>query len=153
MTIHQTNSAFFEGNGGRSAVIPELPSRGRVKTYVGHVPGVGRGVFAAEDIAEGEVIEVSEVIVAPPQEVQFLDQTTLERYYFAWGHDQKSAAIALGHASLYNHSFSPNARYEKRFDQGTLEFICIRTVRKGEEIRVNYNHDPHDQTPVRFKVK
>ena len=124
-----------------------------MKTYVECAPGAGRGVFAAEDIAEGGIVEVSEVIVVPPEEVQFLDQTTLERYYFAWGDDLKSAAIALGHGSLYNHSFSPNARYEKHFDRGTLEFICIRAVKKGEEIRVNYNHDPHDQTPVRFEVK
>lgn len=124
-----------------------------MKTYVGRIPGVGRGVFAAEDIGEGKVIEVSEVIVIPPEEVEFLDQTTLERYYFAWGDDLKSAAIALGHGSLYNHSFSPNARYEKHLDQGTIEFICIRAVSKGEETRVNYNHDPNDQTPVRFEVK
>jgi SET domain-containing protein len=153
MTTHQSNSAFFEANGARPVAIPELPSRSRAKTYVGHVAGAGRGVFATEDIAEGEVIEVSEVIIVPPEEVQLLDRTALERYYFAWGDDLKSAAIALGHGSLYNHSFSPNARYEKHFDQGILEFICINAIKKGEEIRVNYNHDPHDQTPVRFEVR
>jgi SET domain-containing protein len=123
-----------------------------MRTYIGHVPGVGRGVFAAEDILEGEVIEVSPVIVIPLDQVPFLDQTVLESYYYAWENHLKSAAIALGHGSLYNHSYNPNARYEKRFDQSTIEFFSIRNIKKGQEIRVNYNGSPEDITPVRFEV-
>ena len=81
-----------------------------------------------------------------------LDKTGLHAYYYAWGHDLKGAAIALGHGSLYNHSYQPNARYLKHLENGTIEFICLNDVKKGEEIRVNYNGDPSDQTPTWFET-
>ena len=123
-----------------------------MQTYIGEVPGLGRGVFAARDLQQGEVIEVCAVLAIPPEQVQYLDKTGLHAYYYAWGHDLKGAAIALGHGSLYNHSYQPNARYLKHLENGTIEFICLNDVKKGEEIRVNYNGDPSDQTPTWFET-
>ena len=123
-----------------------------MNTYIGDVPGLGRGVFAAHDMQRGAVIEVCPVIVMPPEQVQYVDRTTLGAYYYTWGEDHQRAAIALGHGSLYNHSYTPNARYRKDFERDVLTFVCLTSVRQGEEIRVNYNGDPEDRAPLWFDV-
>ncbi len=115
-------------------------------------PGKGRGVFAQKNFEEGEIIEVCPVIVLPAEEVNTLELTQLYSYYFAWGPDSEEAAIALGYGSLYNHSYTPNARYEKDFEKGILKYISIRNIQEDEEITINYNCDPEDKTPVWFEL-
>lgn len=115
-------------------------------------PGKGRGVFAQQNFKKGEVIETCPVIVLPSEEIDSLELTELYNYYFAWGPDSKDAAIALGYGSLYNHSYNPNARYYKDFENGLLKYVCIRDIQKGEEITINYNCDPEDKTPVWFDL-
>lgn len=78
--------------------------------------------------------------------------TQLYNYYFAWGEASEEAAIALGYGSLYNHSYTPNAKYRKDFDNNLLKYICIRDIQKDEEITINYNFDPEDKTPVWFEL-
>ena len=120
--------------------------------YIGSVSGLGRGVFAAKDIRQGEVIEVCNVIVIPEDEVQYADKTIIGAYYYTWGEDYRKAALALGNGSLYNHSYEPNAKYVKHFENDTLEFTCIKDVKKDEEIRVNYNGVPDDKSPMWFEA-
>jgi len=115
-------------------------------------PGKGRGVFAQRNFKKGEVIEISPVIVFSAEEIDSLELTQLCNYYFAWGPDSKDAAIALGYGSLYNHSYTPNARYYKDFDNSLLKYVCIRDIRKDEEITINYNWDPEDKNPVWFDL-
>jgi uncharacterized protein len=116
-------------------------------------PGKGKGVFAQKNFKIGEVIETCPVIVLPPEEVEILDHTQLFNYNFVWGADSKEAAIALGYGSLYNHSYSPNAKYQKDFDNNLINYICIRDIKKSEEITINYNSDPKDKTPIAFRNK
>ena len=115
-------------------------------------PGKGRGVFAQKNFEAGEVIEASPVIVLPYEEIDSLELTQLYNYYFAWGPDSKDAAIALGYGSLYNHSYTPNARYCKDFDKNLIKYVCIKDIKKNEEITINYNCDPEDKSPVWFDV-
>ena len=115
-------------------------------------PGKGRGVFAQRNFKKGEVIESCPVIVLPAEEIDTLELTQLYNYYFAWGPESKDAAIALGYGSLYNHSYTPNARYYKDFDNSLLKYVCIRDIQKNEEITINYNCDPEDKTPVWFDL-
>ena len=61
------------------------------------------------------------------------------------------AALALGYGSLYNHSYRPNARYVDLGDRTKL-FTAIWDIAAGEEITVNYNGEPGDETPVGFEV-
>lgn len=114
-------------------------------------PGKGRGIFAQRNFKKGEIIETCPVIVLPAEEVNTLELTELYNYYFAWGSDSKKAAIALGYGSLYNHSYTPNAKYEKDFEKNSLKYICIRDIYKDKEITINYNCDPEDKTPVWFE--
>ena len=100
----------------------------------------GRGVFATHPIEPGEKIEVCPVVVLSPRDRDKVARTVLSDYYFSWNNEQ--AAIALGYSSLYNHSESPNATYEKYFEDQTIVYHCIRHIPEGEEITVCYHHGP-----------
>jgi SET domain-containing protein len=58
---------------------------------------------------------------------------------------------ALGYGSLYNHSYHPNARYDDRGEQ-TMVFTAIQDIAPGDEITVNYNAEPLDQSPLGFNI-
>jgi SET domain-containing protein len=64
------------------------------------------------------------------------------------GHDRERPP---GYGSLYNHSYRPNARYVDLAGRTKL-FTAIRDIAAGEEITVNYNGEPGDETPVGFEV-
>ena len=117
---------------------------------VGVVPGKGRGVFATRNIAAGELIETAPVVIVPAEQVDRIYGTVLEYYVFDWYADASAFAIALGTASLYNHSYLPNVRYLKRFDEGLIEFRALRNIAAGDELVSNYNGDPDDRSPVWF---
>ncbi len=107
------------------------------------------GVFAGRDIEPGEIIEICPVLLFPKQELQFIDQTILYDYYFDW--NEELYAICLGYGSLYNHSYTPNAEYDMDFEGLTIDFECIRPIKAGEEITVNYNGYPEDKSTVWFE--
>lgn len=119
-------------------------------TVIGQSPGRGRGIFATQDIAPGTLIEACPVIVLPAKDLQHLEHTELFNYYFRW---EEGAAICLGNGSLYNHSYDPNARYDKEIESQEIHFVAIRPIEAGEEITVNYNGNAHDQTRVWFESR
>lgn len=104
----------------------------------------GRGIYATAPIAKGALIESCHVIVLPRADVP--DHQKLAFYIFEWGDDEY--AVCLGNGSLFNHSFEPNARYRFRMDRERIEFVALRDIRGEEEVFVNYNGDPSDQSPV-----
>ena len=55
--------------------------------------------------------------------------------------------MALGYGSLYNHSFKPNARYTKGPAEMAIKFSALRDIAAGEEILINYNGTPEDDSP------
>jgi SET domain-containing protein len=112
--------------------------------------GKGRGVFARRLIRQGEVIERVPVLLLTTEEVKEPEKWTgLASYCFEWG--EGTLALALGYGSLYNHSYQPNARYHDHGGQ-TMVFTAIQDIAPGDEITVNYNADPLDQSPLGFKV-
>ena len=121
---------------------------------VKHFPGKGRGVVAQRLFRAGETVERPPVLVVPADEAPLIRDTRLAHYYFEWGDDCTQAAIALGYGSLYNHSYTPNARYEFREDEDCLEFIALREIKPGEEITINYNNlGPSAANPLQFDVR
>ncbi len=108
------------------------------------ISGKGRGVYADKPYKKGALIETCELIIIPKKEMPFLKKTTLDDYYYEW--DGGRAAVPLGCGALYNHSFQPSADffYDKKNTQ--IRFLAIRPIKKGEEITVNYNGDPKDQS-------
>ncbi len=127
-----------------------MPLTHSVEIEVRRVKGKGRGVFARRPIAEGEVIERVPVLVLSAGDIKHAESWNgFAGYCFLWG--DGTVALALGYGSLYNHSYRPNARY---LDQGrqTKVFSALRDIAAGEEITINYNGEPTDETPVDFKV-
>jgi uncharacterized protein len=120
---------------------------------MGKVRGRGRAVFARRKISAGEVIERAPVIVIPKKEWPSVKKTVLENYAFDWGENDEEAIIALGYVSIYNHSYSPNAKLEQLTDQSMMEVTALRPIASGEEITINYNGDPANRDPLWFKVR
>lgn len=121
--------------------------------YVAPSPLGGRGVFTAKKIYSGDIIEVCPVIVMKEGEIALLDQTTLYDYYFLWEDEEnnlKTCAIALGLGSMYNHTAPSNADYQMDVVHHTIDIIAIKDIEAGEEITINYNGDPNDDTPTWF---
>lgn len=131
---------------------PANPKSAQFKRiYVQETDNKGRGVFAAEDIKAGETIEEAPVIILPED---LLSKYPITHYYFHWNHlNQRAGALALGYGSIYNHSYQPNARYKQIYEYKTILFIALRDIKNGEEITVNYNKDPRDNSQLWFDVK
>lgn len=121
--------------------------------YYATSPLGGRGVYTAAPVAEGSLLEICPVIVLPPEDLPAIHGSRLHDYYFLWGEDEQSCAIALGYGSLYNHSFEPNAYYQADYESDTLLFFAHRDLEAGEEITVNYNGDPSVADEVWFPVR
>jgi hypothetical protein len=113
-------------------------------------PGKGRGVEALRDIPPDTVMERCPVLVIPPGDRQLVDQTIIFTYVFMWEHGtveqdlyggEGRAAIALGIASLLNHSFQPNARFIRHIDALELEIRSAGFIPAGSEITIDYQMD------------
>lgn len=120
---------------------------------VGQSDGKGRGVFAQKRFVQGEIIECVPVLVIPAQQWPQLEKTILYNYCYSWGETAEDIAFALGFGSLYNHSYHPNAAYRKNLDTLTIEFMALRDIKPGEEVTINYNGYPEDNSPLWFDVK
>ena len=102
------------------------------------------GVFAIDNIAEGEIIEEAAMIEIEQKWLE-KDPTILSDYRFNFpsGGDHKSVQICFGYGSLYNHSDVPNAYWQSVYyspDISTFRFITYRDIKAGEEILVNYGY-------------
>jgi SET domain-containing protein len=119
---------------------------------LGESQGKGRGVFAQKKIHRGEIIEEAPVVVMPATEIEHLDKTVLQDYYFLWGENEDEAAVMLGLCSLCNHSYQPNAVFNLHPEKLTIEFVALREIEAGEEITTNYNGDPNCEAPIWFET-
>jgi SET domain-containing protein len=108
------------------------------KIYVDKSPIHGWGVFASEDIKEGEVIEEVPILTLPINKGEV--SGILLDYRFNWpqGVEWEEQVVGLGFASLYNHSDSANAYWVSDTDKRTFKFISNRNISVGEEIFVWY---------------
>jgi hypothetical protein len=120
--------------------------------YLGVTKRRGRGVFARRRIAAGDTFEISPVIVIPAAQWSGMEKTVLYDFTFGWGPADQDAAIATGYGSFYNHSYAPNAMYEKRLEDVAIGFVALLDIEPGEEIVVNYGGGPDTQAPLWFRV-
>ena len=109
------------------------------KIYVESSPIHGLGVFASEDINEGEILEVCPVI---DMGMRFGDTShILIDYRFNWpqgGSPWDKQVVSTGFALLYNHSNTPNAAWRSNLENNTFEFYSIKNIKAGEEVFVWY---------------
>lgn len=120
--------------------------------YVASSNGKGRGVFTSENIRSKSIIEISPVIVLRQKDRKTIDQTLLHDYIFEWGDTKRQACVALGYVSLYNHSFASNCEYEMDYDYQLITIRAVRSIKKGEELTINYNGTWNDTRPLWFEV-
>ena len=99
----------------------------------------GRGVFAGRDFQEGEVLEDCPVLVLAPEDLSELAGTSLSGHLFDW---VDGGALALGHTSLLNHSFEPNAGYEMDYQRTRITVRTLRPIASREEITINCGGSP-----------
>ncbi len=102
----------------------------------------GYGVFALEDIAEGEIIEECHTLIT-----NGMDET-LQNYYF---HAKEESAIPLGFGCIYNHSDRPNASYFFDQKKELMIFKAQRLIRQGEEIFTSYGKNWFDGRAIHKK--
>jgi SET domain-containing protein len=104
------------------------------KLQVRKSPIHGWGVFACEDINEGEVIEECPILRLPVQRGE--TNYTLIDYTFVF-------PKALGYGSLYNHSEEFNATWEDDVEKDILRFKAIKPITKDEEITTYYGDESY----------
>jgi len=118
------------------------------------IPGKGRGVRTAKDLAAGTCIERSAVIVMDARSRQLLDQTLLHDYIFEWPALETGACcVALGYLSLYNHALPSNCEYLMDYETATMSIHTMRDIVAGEELSINYNGDFDNESPVWFDMR
>lgn len=110
--------------------------------YIGVSETIGgiRCVKAARRIQKGELIESCPIIMIPVKEWDTIDATVLGHYNYAWTDTED--CIVLGYCGLVNHSYTPNAVYERDTAEKHMLYRAIKDIAKDEEITVNYNGDP-----------
>ena len=100
-------------------------------------PNRGRGIEATCDIPQGAIVVASPCVAISKGELH----ASLALYAFRYG-DQ--AALALGDASLLNHSRSPNCDYHADQVNKTIVVTTSRFVRRGEELTIDYGWEGPD---------
>jgi SET domain-containing protein len=120
--------------------------------FIADSPGRGRGVYTSMDLNSGELLEESPVIVMNSKERELLDKTLLHDYIFAWGENERECCVALGYLSIYNHDYQANAEYEMDFTNSTIRIRTVRSIRKGDEVFINYNGNWNDMKSVWFEL-
>jgi SET domain-containing protein len=121
--------------------------------YIDETDEKGRGVFTKQSIPSNTIIEISPVIVMSAGERTLLDQTLLHDYIFEWGPDSKQCCMALGYASVYNHSYNSNCEYEMDFENAVIKIKTMRNIEAGEELFINYNGDWNNSKKLWFDAK
>jgi uncharacterized protein len=112
----------------------------------------GRGIFSTCNIKKDALIHEAPVILTRSEDYNCLAKTILSDYMFDWGEDNDVYAIALGYGSLFNHSYTPNAMYKFNKEKKQINFYAHTDIKAGEEILVNYNGTPDDQSPLWFDI-
>jgi SET domain-containing protein len=116
----------------------------------------GKGVFAKKNIAKGVIIDIAYIILISNKDWDLIEETVLSNYSFEWD-DPKckgkyESAISLSISQFINHSYKPNVNYRYNYRDNSIEYFTIQDISKGEEITVNYNGDPSNDSAMWFEL-
>ena len=130
----------------------KLTASDRVYIARSGIANAGRGVFAAREIKSNELIEKCPIIEVSEHEVPHLSESSLVNYFYYFGDNKEHLLIALGFGSIYNHTYEPNAKYQINPEEGTIDFIAVKHIKKDIEITVNYaNTKSEAKNPLWFE--
>ena len=111
----------------------KIPASNCIYVGTSKITKAGRGVFAGRNIKKGEIIERCPIIEIPKHDTHGLNESILVTYFFYFGKDKDRMSIALGFGSIYNHSYSPNAKFKIIQKEGLIEFVAIKNIKKDDE--------------------
>ena len=100
----------------------------------------GKGVFANKRYAKGALVLSHEILAVPDGKSAKVRETFFDDYMFFIG---GVYFLALGEGSLLNHSADPNLYYTFRKKTRRIEFYALRTLRKDEELTIDYEWDSY----------
>ena len=112
----------------------------------------GRGVYALKKFKKGEVIERCPVLKLKPAERKHCEKTVLAHYIYPW-RSLNDACAVMGYGWIYNHSYTPSAKWTPDYRKEEMVFKALRVISKGEEITVDYNGDYEPDEIDWFTVK
>lgn len=119
---------FYTDKGGvvtlNSEYTPSL-MRGGNKIRIGRSHGYG--VFAIEEISEGEIVE----------EAPTLSQTSSFLTDYTFGMQDKHV-LPIGHMVMYNHSDEPTCAHNMDARGEIMTLTATRKIKAGEELTINY---------------
>ena len=123
------------------------------KIFVDKSPVHGWGVFAKEDIMEGDVFEECPVLTLPIEKGEVTSLLIDYRFNWPQGGEWEEQVFPLGYGGLYNHSENANAYWVSNTNDKTFRFIANRDIQSNEEIFVwygdiNYWNDGRNHTNV-----
>lgn len=102
---------------------------------------MGWGVYATKKFLPGEIIETCPAKPLTKAEINHIDHTCLDYWFFEWKKNRE--ALLFGYGMLYNHSSRPNAAYFYNYPKNTVTFIASQTISVGRQILINYNQYGH----------
>ena len=113
------------------------------KIEIKESPGKGWGVFATEDIEEGEIIEECLLLTLPIQKGEVSSLFLDYRFNYPQQGEWTEQVLGMGYASYYNHSNNANAYWRDHPTLKAFQFISNRKIFKYEEIFVFYGDDSY----------
>ena len=127
-----------------SNIIPSL--KGSSKNYIDISRIKGRGVFAGHSYNKGDIIEIAHYI---KDKTLTYNYNIMKDYLFKY--DEDYSLICLGNGSLYSHSDVPNCIY--KILDNKMYFICIKSIKKDEEIFISYGDEWWENRKDRINKK
>jgi SET domain-containing protein len=118
----------------------------RPSLYIREIKGKGRGVFSSTPIQENDLVEECPLIEIPAEDFDAVTSTHVVNYCFFLNKEQNILSVALGFGSIYNHAFPCNAHHMIDREAKTITFFALRDIKPGEEITINYNGDPQNDS-------
>jgi len=100
----------------------------------------GRGVFARQNIAKDQLIEIAPVIPVAASAIPD-EGGAPDGYVLDWDTETEGMehCMPLGYIMLYNHSKIPNIRLENDMEAMTITAFAARDIQAGEELCWDYN--------------
>jgi hypothetical protein len=108
------------------------------KIEIKESPGRGLGVFATEDIEEGEIIEECLLLTLPIQRGEVSSLFLDYRFNYPQQGEWTEQVLGMGYGSYYNHSNNANAFWRDHPSIKAFQFVSNRKIIRGEEIFVYY---------------
>lgn len=111
-------------------------------------PEMGLGVFATEDIEEGELVERCPMIQMAWKS-KYLGDPQIFNYLYSNSNcpceDCKrhgnAMYMVLGYGMIYNHKDEPNTKWDFNFKNLIGDVTAIKPIKAGEEIFVSYGQN------------